>query len=223
MGVLELIDSHAGAGNAMQGVPAVTTRASIVSEPRAAAQQLRAKLGPHPVPQSDPRTRGLLLELNRSDADRDWLRRDFAPLVAVLSAVGDRRPEALVLAVNETPPTDADTFLMMPHVDRRYGRAGFTASAPARTTVVMLDFPPDGVGGELVAFDSEQLRCNSPASRLGARAAVARAGGYLLPPTPGTAYELAGTQPHAVLGYEAAAESPWRLVVVIAEFAAQES
>jgi hypothetical protein len=154
------------------------------------------------------------------ETHRERLRTDLPELAAVLAAVSNSSSGLLVLAVNETPPTDSDTFLMMPHIDRRYAVEGFAQAVPERTTVVMLDFPEDGVGGELVAFDAARLRQHPASSRLCARVAVERAGGELLPPIPGTAYELAGDQPHAVLGYETNCGEPWRMVVVIAEFAA---
>jgi hypothetical protein len=196
------------------------TLESIVPAHRELAAKLREHLGPHPVPQSDRRTRGLMVEMSASEEHRDRLRSELPPLAAVLAAVGDRRPPTLVMAVNETPPGSADAFLMMPHVDRRYRAQGFSQSAPESTTVVMLDFPEDGIGGEMVVFDAGKLRENTPVSRLGARAAVEKAGGCLLPPVPGTAYDMVGGLPHAVLGYEAAPDCRWRLVVVIAEFAA---
>ncbi|HKF49959.1 MAG TPA: hypothetical protein VKB38_21530 [Terracidiphilus sp.] len=200
--------------------PVWRTLAGVVPSPRALAARLRSGLGPHPVPQSDLRTRGLLVEMNASEEHRGRLRSELPELAAVKDALSGSWPDLLVLAVNETPPTDADTFLMMPHVDRRYAAEGFAHAMPERTTVVVLDFPEDGVGGELVAFDAGRLRQYSPDSRLGARAAVERAGGQLLPPIPGTAYELAGHLPHAVLGYETNRGTPWRMVVVIAEFGA---
>jgi hypothetical protein len=160
------------------------------------------------------------VELDNSEAHRERLRHELPALAEILQSVGDIRPPTLVLAVNETPATHSDTFLMMPHVDRRYRVNGFTNAALERTTVVILDFPSEGVGGELVVFAEEPLRENPPNSRTGARTAVARACGHLLSPRPGTAYVLPGAQPHAVLGYDAPVGTPWRLVVVIAEFAA---
>jgi hypothetical protein len=165
-----------------------------------------------------------MVEMDASEAHRLRLRNELPALAGVLAALGDPRPPLLVMAVNETPPTDADVFFMLPHVDRRYGAKGFAQATPKSTTVVMLDFPGDGAGGELVAFDAGLLRNHPVAARSGARAAVAIAGGHLLPPIPGTAYELAGDQPHAVLGYHTTAGTPWRLAVVVAEFAtAQQS
>jgi len=200
--------------------PAWIARENLLREPSLLAKELRQRLGVHPVPQSDSRTRGLLVELNNSQAHRDRLRQELPALAEILQSVGDTRPPTLVLAVNETPATHSDSFLMMPHLDRRYRAKGFANATPERTTVVMLDFPSEGVGGELVVFLEEALRENPPNSRSGARAAVSRAQGHLLSPRPGTAYVLPGTQPHAVLGYEAPSGAPRRLVVVIAEFAA---
>jgi len=159
-----------------------------------------------------------MIEMGSAEMHRARLQEEQPALAEVLNSVGDTHPDCLVIAVNETPPTHSDSFLMMPHIDRRYLAHGFTAAAPERTTAIMLEFPQGGVGGEFVVFDEETLRANTPASREQARAAVAKAGGALLPPVPGTAYVLPGAQPHAVLGYDAPFDAVWRLVVVIAEF-----
>lgn len=196
------------------------SRENAVREPVALAAALRENLGRHPVPQSDPRTRGLLVEFDNVPAGRERLRQELPAVAQVLDQIGGHEAPALVLAVNEYPPTSSDSFLMMPHVDRRYTSAGFAPVCPIQTTVVVLDFPSGGIGGELVVFSEESLHLSFPPGRADARAAVARARGHLLPPLPGTAYELPGSQPHAVLGYEAPPGASWRLVVVIAEFTA---
>lgn len=193
-----------------------------IPEPARLAAALRPALAQHPVPQSDARTRGLLREI-ADDAARATLAAELPALAEVVRRVGDPRPPLLVLAVNETPPTDVDTFLLRPHVDRRHHAGRFAGAAPLRTTVVFLDFPGDGRGGELVVFDPARGRALANVRREDARATVARAGGAVIEPRPGRLCSLDGRAAHAVLGYEAPCAGPWRLVVVVAEFGALTS
>lgn len=179
---------------------------------------MRPLIGPHPVPQSDPRTRGLLVEVS-GDEDEYARLRDELPALGPLLALAPPRPERLVvIAINETPPTSPESFLLRPHVDRRYLPRGFSGKPPLVTTVVFLDFPPDGNGGELVVFPRGAFTGAAP-PREGARALVAAAGGLVVEPRPGRACRFDGDRPHAVIGYSAHAAAPWRLAAVIAELA----
>ncbi len=188
-----------------------------VADPAAIAAALRARLGPHPVPQSDPRTRGLMVEVGGAAEDHARLRAALPALGALLALVRSDPSTLCVLAVNETPPTSTDSFLLRPHLDRRWLAGGF-AGAPARaTTVVFLDFSPEGEGGELVVLPRGAFACGPP-PRDGARRAVADAGGLLVHPRPGRACRIVGEQPHAVLGYTAPAAGSLRLAAVLAEF-----
>lgn len=187
-----------------------------ISEPGPLASALRAYLGPHPVPQSDARTRGLLVELSDHPDDRVRLQAELPPLGALLPLIPREAGTLCVLAVNETPPTSPDSFLLRPHVDRRYLPEGFSGRPPRSTTVVFLDFPPAGQGGELVLFPRGAFDGREPPPRDDASRTVARARGQLVAPWPGRACRFEGDLPHAVLGYTAPEGSPWRLAIVLA-------
>ncbi|MFP2924064.1 2OG-Fe(II) oxygenase [Pyxidicoccus sp. 3LG] len=188
-----------------------------IAEPGALASALRKHLGPHPVPQSDARTRGLMVELSAHPEDRARLQAELPALSALLPLVSLEPGILCVLAVNETPPTSPDSFLLRPHVDRRYLPEGFSERAPRTTTVVFLDFPPEGQGGELVIFPRGAFDGREAPPREDARRTVAQAGGLLVEPRPGRACRFEGDLPHAVLGYAAPEGQPWRLAIVLAE------
>lgn len=190
-----------------------------IANPAELARALRPRLGPHPVPQSDPRTRGLLLELSESSGGLGWLQAELPALVDLFTRFSGDADAIHVLAVNETPPTTPDRFLLRPHVDRRWLGDGFGTAPPRWTTVVFLDFPADARGGELVVFPLDAFAATGPVSRDGARQTVERHQGILVTPSPGRACRVSGELPHAVLGYSSAPEGPWRLALVLAEFA----
>lgn len=176
------------------------------------ARAVRPLLGPHPVPQSDPRTRGLFVEIGPAPTRQAQAAMAPEPLAAAFAALAGDPASPHILAVNETPPGALDRFLMLPHLDR----TGPERELPARTVVAFLDFPEDGSGGELVVFPRGATGCSTIRSREGAGAAAAAAGGVLVAPVPGRACEMAGDQPHAVLSY-ATAGGCWRLAIVLAE------
>ncbi|WP_205526006.1 hypothetical protein [Pyxidicoccus trucidator] len=190
-----------------------------IADPAALARALRPRLAAHPVPQSDPRTRGLLLEVGGGAEGHAWLQAELPTLAELFARFSGDADALYVLAVNETPPTATDTFLLRPHVDRRWLGDSFGSAPPRRTTVVFLDFAADARGGELVVFPLDAFDATGPVSRDGARQTVERHQGVLVTPRPGRACRLSGEQPHAVLGYTAAPGSPWRLAIVLAEFA----
>ncbi|QSQ26373.1 hypothetical protein JY651_16180 [Pyxidicoccus parkwayensis] len=193
---------------------------SALADPAGLARALRPRLGEHPVPQSDPRTRGLLLELGGAQEGHAWLQSDLPELAELFARFADNADALHVLAVNETPPTAPDSFLLRPHVDRRWlGDDGFGTATPRWTTVVFVDFPASARGGELVVFPRGAFDDAEPVPRDGARAKVARHQGVLVAPRPGRACRMAGDLPHAVIGYSTATEDAWRLAIVIAEFA----
>jgi hypothetical protein len=198
--------------------PRIDICGDAVSDPSALARALRPRLGPHPVPQSDARTRGLLLEVGGGpDAPRRL--RAQVPELGELFERFARAPEAVyVLAVNESPPSSPDSFALRPHVDRRWLGEGFGPAPPRRTTVAFLSFPPAGRGGELVVFRRGAFEGGATVPRDEARQTVTRYGGVLVAPLPGRACSFDGRLPHAALGYSAAPEDPWRLAVVLAEF-----
>ncbi|MFP2904960.1 2OG-Fe(II) oxygenase [Pyxidicoccus sp. 3LFB2] len=200
-------------------MPPMDVDDSAISDPAALARALRPRLVPHPVPQSDPRTRGLLLEVGGGAEGHKWLRAELPALAGLFARFAGDADSLYVLAVNETPPTAPDRFLLRPHVDRRWLGDGFGSSTPRWTTVVFLDFPTDAQGGELVVFPVGAFDDAEPVPRDGARRTVERHQGVLVTPKPGRACRLSGDVPHAVLGYTAAPERPWRLAIVLAEFA----
>lgn len=188
-----------------------------VPSPERLAAALRPWLGPHPVPQRDPRARGLLVELEAGGAPGPVFAAEPA-LQGLLGLLDPRAGAALTLAVNETPATEPGSFYLRPHVDRRWlGGGRFGRAPPRRTVVAFLSFPPRGVGGELVVFPPGRWRPERHAA-LPAREAVRAAGGRLIAPAPGRACVLSGDALHAVLGHAAADGSAGRLAVVLAEF-----
>ncbi len=189
-----------------------------VADPTELATTLRPKLSAHPVPQSDPRTRGLLVETAGLSDDRAWLGLELWGLGERLAGFAAEPGAVFVIAVNETPPTSPDCFLLRPHVDRRWLAGGFARRPPSWTTVVFLEFPPRGFGGELVVFPRGAFEDSAPVPRKDARGTVVHRGGVLIPPRPGRACRFAGDLPHAVLGYSAAPDDAWRLAIVIAKF-----
>lgn len=158
------------------------------------------------------------------EADELARLRAEAPELFEAAARFAREPDAVyVLAVNETPPSSPDNFMLRPHVDRRWLGNGFGCSPPRWTTVAFVDFPAAGRGGELIVFPREAFDDAAYEPRNDARRTVARKHGALVAPRPGRVCRFAGDLPHAALGYSAAPDDPWRLVIVLAEFAHDSS
>jgi hypothetical protein len=197
--------------------PALELHDGAVADPQAMAAALRPLLARHPVPQSDARTRGMMLEFGWGDGKPEWV---DVPALATLLALFTGAPDAVnILAVNENPPAPPDTFMLRPHVDRRWLPGGFGRHAPRWTAVVFLDFPCGGEGGELAVFPADAFDHVEPGGREDARRAVTRHDGVLVAPQPGRLCRFAGNHPHAVLGYTCASRDAWRLTAVLAEFA----
>ena len=193
-----------------------------IADPKALASALRPLLTRHPVPQSDERTRGMIVEFGWGDGKSDDGTPDWAdvPALRTLLALFTGAQDAInILAINENPPAPADTFMLRPHVDRRWLPDGFGRHAPRWTAVAFLDFPPGGQGGELVVFPPDAFAQAEPAGRDAARRAVRTHGGMLVTPKPGRLCRFAGEHPHAVLGYDCAPDARWRMTAVLAEFA----
>src|SRR4030095_9486457 len=92
----------------------------------------------------------MIFEFGWGAGKPDWARQPaFATLLALFT--GDRHA-ITTRAKNETPPAPPDSFMLRPHVDRRWLPDGFGRHAPRWTAVAFLDFPPEGEGGELVGF-----------------------------------------------------------------------
>ena len=196
-----------------------------IADPIALARDLRPLLTRHPVPQSDERTRGMMFEFGwrkgKSDngASPDWAN---VPALRTLLALFTGAPDAInILAINENPPAPPDSFMLRPHVDRRWLGDGFGRHAPLFTAVVFLDFPSGRAGGELVVFAPDAFAQAEPPGRDDARATLALHGGMLITPRPGRLCRFAGHHPHAVLGYDGGANEPWRMSAVLAEFVAR--
>jgi hypothetical protein len=212
-----MISLEAAPAHAPPSLP-MTVIEDAVGDPRGLARTLRSHLGPHPVPQSDPRTRGMMMEIEGAE-DLARLRVRFPALAALVDRFAGDPDAVYVVAVNDTPPSPPDAFFMRPHVDRRWmPGGGFAGAAPRWTNVVFLDFPEDGDGGELVVFPPGAFPPGRAVPREDARRTLRAAGGVTVQPRPGHACRMAGHLPHAVLGYAAREESPWRLAVVVAEF-----
>lgn len=198
---------------------------SALEDPAATARALRPILTTHPVPQSDPRTRGLLIETDGRAPGIARVVNLCTPLGAAFARFVVNPDAAYLVAVNETPPGPPDHFLMRPHLDRLWRPDGFSGGPPVRTTVAFIDFPPGGTGGELVVFPRTAFANGVTVPRDDAGRTVTAHGGKLIAPVPGRACVLAGDLPHAVLGYTASPAGPndniWRLSMVVAEFAPQ--
>lgn len=140
-----------------------------VANPMVLASALRPLLTPHPVPQSDPRTRGLMVEISGGSDDLAWLQTAIPPLGELMVRFMGDAGAIYLLAVNETPPTDPESFLMRPHVDRRWMPNGFNTAHPLWTNVIFLDFPNSGRGGELVVFPKDAFDDDAGVARDRAR------------------------------------------------------
>jgi len=198
-----------------------------IADPQALAVALRPLLTRHPVPQSDERTRGMIVEFGwgegkldngtSDDGTPDWAE---VPALRMLLALFTGARDAInILAINENPPAAPDSFMLRPHVDRRWLPDGFGRHAPRWTAVAFLDFPPGGRGGELVVFSPDAFAQAEPPGRADARRTVEAHRGMLIAPKPGCLCRFAGAHPHAVLGYACAPTDPWRMTAVLAEFA----
>jgi hypothetical protein len=197
----------------------VTILDDAITHPAAIAATLRPNLKQHPVPQSDPRTRGLMMEATGNNEFLDLTHIRIPELCETVRQFAHDQRAIYVLAVNETPPTSPDIFFMRPHVDRRWLGNGFGAAPPRWTAVAFLDFPRSGLGGELVVFPRGAFDHAVPVAREEARATITTAEGRIIPPQPGRICHMAGDLPHAVLGYSAAESDCQRLALVLAEFA----
>lgn len=186
-------------------------------------EQLRLEiipmLGPHPVPQSDERTKGMIVQFNKRTV-RDYFER-LPLLQALIQPFITKENGDYILAVNQTPPTHDDDFLMRPHIDRRWQEHDFSSDAPTWTKVMFLDFPGDGKGGELLVFEhtNEQIMEQLDAiNRINARSAWAMYKPYIVDPIPGRICTFQGQLPHAVMGYTTHENEIWRLSIILAEF-----
>lgn len=184
-----------------------------VAEPRSLARALRGLLGPHPIPQSDPRTRGQVVTLDPAPTHAEQLQAVPEPLRGLFARFCKNPAASYILAVNETPPGEPDQFLMRPHLDR----VGPSRILPQTTTVVFLDFPKGAPGGQLVVFPREAAARCGGVLRANARQTAADLGGILIDPIPGRATTLSGDLPHAVISYASESEC-WRQVAVLSEF-----
>lgn len=177
-------------------------------------------MGLHPIPYSDPRVQGFILELRKTPENIDRLSREIPEMLAPLKRFEDRESDLALIAINRYPPTSKNDFILKPHIDRQYHHAKFNLElAPTSTVVVFLDFPDDASGGELVVFPTrspEDFPDSIP--RENARSTVKQYGGELFLPTPGSACVLKGPVIHGVIGYEASTDCRWRTVLVIAQF-----
>lgn len=177
-------------------------------------------MGKHPISYGDPRVRGFMMEFADNAAHFQQLQEDAPDLSSVFQRFRDDTCNLFTLAVNQYPPTDSESFLMKPHIDRRYGSASFDPHVLPRSTMVgFLAFPASGRGGELVVLPEPGIQsANSSIPREGARAWVAQHRGHLIEPRPGRACVLIGALPHAVIGYEGNSGDGWRMVWVLAQF-----
>ena len=183
-----------------------------IVDPKGLATALRPLLTRHPVPQSDERTRGMILEFGWGESKPSWA--DVPALNTLLGLFTGETDAINILAINENPPASPDTFMLRPH--------GFGRHAPRWTAVAFLDFPPGGKDGELVVFPRDAFDRADPPAREDARQAVARHAGILIEPRPGRLCRFAGYHPHAVLGYTSQPGDAWRLAAVLAEFSPRE-
>ena len=203
-----------------------------IADPGTLATALRPLLTRHPVPQSDERTRGMILEFGWGQGKLDNGKLDNGklddckpawadvPALRTLLALFTGATDAInILAINENPPHPSDSFMLRPHVDRRWLGDGFGRHAPRWTAVAFLDFPAGRAGGELVVFPPDAFAQAEPAGRDDARRTVESHGSMLITPKPGRLCRFAGHHPHAVLGYDGTPTDAWRMSAVLAEFA----
>lgn len=177
-------------------------------------------MGKHPLPYGDSRVRGFMIEMVNASAHWQHLEHDVQALVEPFQEFRQPCCNLFTLAVNQYPPTNADNFLLKPHVDRRYRSTEFDLDLrPVCTTIFFLAFPEGAIGGELVAFPNAAFTgVHDAIPREGARRTVAHYDGLCVEPIPGHACTLVGPVPHALIGYEAPEEGAWRLVFVLAQF-----
>ncbi len=173
-------------------------------------KELSPKLQAHPVPQSDPRAKGLIRQFTK-DAAATVLA-DMPVLYSVIFP--QLHDEATYfLAANQTPPTHHDDFAMRPH--------GFSRETPLWTTVMFLKFPLLCEGGELVIFentDELQMSYLDAMERRNGRNQLHGFKAQLLTPELGRVCRFPGHLPHAVLGYSESSDQTQRLSIVLAEF-----
>ena len=190
---------------------AITNRPALLTE-------LIPLLRPHPVPQSDARTRGFLVQFRKETAQETF---QHLPLLYGFLQAQVTGGREYLLALNQTPPTNDNDFAMRPHVDRKWEKSEFDTQAPLFTTVLFLDFPATGSGGELVIFENcseAQLQALDGIDRKNARQQLPQFDPLLVAPVPGRSCRFGGHLPHAVLGYCSPEHEIWRLSMILAEF-----
>lgn len=195
---------------------------NAIANPMIVSQQIldSGLMGKHPLPYGDPRVRGFVAEFTSSTDDLNLLKQDALPLWEPFDTFRQKDCNLFTIAVNQYPPTDADSFLLKPHIDRRFRNNSFDLELfPVCTSVLFLDFPAQGEGGELVTFpDTRLFDSTDEISRTNARGTVEKFNGRLIAPQPGRACLLWGPVPHAVIGYKSSFEDAWRMVCVFAQF-----
>lgn len=197
----------------------VTITDNAIENLEAIKREITPALQRHPVPQSDPRTKGLIIQFRKDTAIHS-----FSGLPVLYDFIQRRLTDnsaEYILAVNQTPPTSHLDFLMRPHIDRRWHNSEFNSDAPLTTTVMFLDFPSGAEGGELVVFeedDDELMKRLDAMERKDARRQLTRYNATIISPQPGRICTFPGHRPHAVLGYSAHENEIWRLSLVFAEF-----
>lgn len=179
-------------------------------------KELHQQLGLHPVPQSNPATKGVLFEIASGDLTSVS---DSYPELATTIFPFVQTPQAnYILAVNETPPGVYTDFAMRPHVDKRWSNGQFYDETPTWTQVMFLNFNSHARGGELLIFHPEQAALLHRLPRENARTNITSLEPIIIKPVAGRICKFDGVLPHAVLGYETSVDSDWRLSIVLAEF-----
>lgn len=169
----------------------------------------------HPVPQRDPRTRGLLFEIKNGDLSV------IPPHLAELSTVINpylTTAGQYILAVNKTPPSESQDFAMRPHLDKRWTNGQFINQHPEWTQVMFIQFDAQGIGGELLVFHPAQQTLAAALPTQQVRPMLKELAPVLIKPEAGRVCRFSGLCPHAVLGYQIPVSGLWRMSIVLAKF-----
>lgn len=184
-------------------------------------KEITPLLNPHPLIKGNFPVNGIVINCNYGNLKQKL---DGYPLLyQLLSPFILQNIQEYVFAINQTPPTEFDSFFMLPHFDSYYQENGsFQNIHPLNTFIFYLNFPSDSKGGELIIFNTphsnSSIKKLQLITRKQARSQLENYPATFHLPSPGVIYQVHGNVPHAVLGYTTNDKKSKRLAFILASY-----